>query len=191
MRKIGYIRVSSTSQNLSRQIQQLSEIGMDIIFEEKVSGATIDREQLQKMLEDLQEGDSIYVTDLTRITRSTQDLFELINLIRKKKASLKSLKDTWLDLSEDNPYSQFLITVMAGVNQLERDLIRMRQREGIELAKKEGKFKGRLKKYHKNHAGMNYAVKLYKEGDMTVRQICEITNVSRASLYRKLSEGNK
>lgn len=66
---------------------------------------------------------------------------------------------------------------MAGVNQLERDFIRMRQCEGIELAKKEGKFKGRLKKYHKNHAGMNYAVKLYKEGEMTVNQICEITNV--------------
>ena len=191
LRKIGYIRVSSTSQNPSRQFQQLNEIGMDIIYEEKTSGATKDREQLQKMLEDLQEGDIIYVTDLTRITRSTQDLFELIDLIRNKKASLKSLKDTWLDLSEDNPYSQFLITVMAGVNQLERDLIRMRQREGIELAKKEGKFKGRLKKYHKNHAGMNYAVKLYKEGNMTVNQICEITNVSRASLYRKLSEGKK
>ncbi|EJR28601.1 recombinase family protein [Bacillus mycoides] len=181
MRKIGYIRVSSTSQNPSRQFQQLNEIGMDIIFEEKVSGAPKDREQLQKMLEDIQEGDIIYVTDLTRITRSTQDLFELIDNIRSKKANLKSLKDTWLDLSEDNPYSQFLITVMVGVNQLERDLIRMRQREGIELAKKEGKFKGRLKKYHKNHAGMNYAVKLYKEGDMTVNQICEITNVSRAS----------
>jgi DNA invertase Pin-like site-specific DNA recombinase len=164
---------------------------MDIIFEEKVSGATKDRKQLQKMLENLQEGDFVYVTDLTRITRSTKDLFELIDLIRRKKASLTSLKDTWLDLSENNPYSQFLITVMAGVNQLERDLIRMRQREGIELAKKEGKFKGRLKKYHKNHAGMNYAVKLYKEGNMTVNQICEITNVSRASLYRKLSEGNK
>lgn len=191
LRKIGYIRVSSTSQNPSRQFQQLNEIGMDIIFEEKVSGAAKDREQLQKMLEDLKEGDIIYVTDLTRITRSTQNLFELIDLIRRKKANLKSLKDTWLDLSEDNPYSQFLITVMAGVNQLERDLIRMRQREGIELAKKEGKFKGRLKKYHKNHAGMKYAVKLYKEGGMTVNQICEITNVSRASLYRRLSEGNK
>ncbi len=81
---------------------------------------------------------------------------------------------------------------MAGVNQLERDLIRMRQREGIELAKKEGKFKGRLKKYHINHAGMNYALKLYKEGNMTVNQICEITSVSRAALYRKLAaEKNK
>ncbi|TKC15067.1 recombinase family protein [Robertmurraya kyonggiensis] len=186
-----FVGRTPTSQNPSRQFQQLSEFGMDIIYEEKVSGATKEREQLQKMLEDLQDGDTIYVTDLTRITRSTQDLFELIDYIRGKKASLKSLKDTWLDLSEDNPYSQFLITVMAGVNQLERDLIRMRQREGIELAKKEGKFKGRIKKYHKNHAGMNYAVKLYKEGNMTVNQICEITNVSRASLYRKLSEENK
>ncbi|ARJ82560.1 resolvase [Listeria monocytogenes] len=119
LKKIGYVRVSSTSQNPSSQFRQLNEIGMDIIYEEKISGATKDREQLQKMLEDLQEGDIIYVTDLTRITRSTQDLFELIDLIRNKKASLKSLKDTWLDLSEDNPYSQFLITVMAGVNQLE------------------------------------------------------------------------
>ncbi|WP_274543557.1 recombinase family protein [Enterococcus faecium] len=148
------------------------------------------RKGFYSLFKTLQQNHIIYVTDLTRITRSTQDLFELIDNIRDKKASLKSLKDTWLDLSEDNPYSQFLITVMAGVNQLERDLIRMRQREGIELAKKEGKFKGRLKKYHKNHAGMNYAVKLYKEGNMTVNQICEITNVSRASLYRKLSEVN-
>lgn len=109
---------------------------MDIIFEEKVSGATKDREQLQKMWEDIEEGDIIYVTDLTRITRSTQDLFELIDNIRGKNANLKSLKDTWLDLSEDNPYSQFLITVMAGVNQLGRGLIRVRQREGVELANK-------------------------------------------------------
>lgn len=80
---------------------------------------------------------------------------------------------------------------MAGVNQLERDLIRMRQCEWIELAKKEGKFKGRLKKYHKNHAGMNYAVNLYKKGGMIVNQICEFTNVSRASLYRKPTEGKQ
>ena len=93
---------------------------MDIIYEEKVSGATKEREQLKKLLEDLQEDDIINVTDLTRITRSTQDLFKLIdNIVRGKKASLKSLKDTWLDLSEDNPYSQFLITVMAGVNQFD------------------------------------------------------------------------
>lgn len=77
-----------------------------------------------------------------------------------------------------------------GCKTVKRDLIHMRQREGIELAKNEGKCKGGLKKYHKNHVGMNYVVKLYKEGDRAINQICEITNVSRASLYRKLSERN-
>ncbi len=187
MRKIGYIRVSSESQNLKRQLQQLNEIGMDIIYQEKISGATVDRKELQRMLEELKPGDTIFVTDLTRITRSTKDLFSLIEQIRDKNAYLKSLKDTWLELSEENPYSQFLITIMAGVNQLERDLIRTRQREGIEIAKKEGKFKGRVRKYHDNHAGMNYAVKLYREGNMTVKEICQITSISRASLYRKLA----
>jgi DNA invertase Pin-like site-specific DNA recombinase len=188
MRKIGYVRVSSVDQNPSRQITQLEEIGMDFLFQEKVSGATQDRPQLKIMMEDLQKGDTIFVTDLTRITRSTRDLFELVDLIKRKGANLKSLKDTWLDLSEDNPYSQFLMTVMGGVNQLERDLIRMRQREGIDLAKKEGKYTGRVKKYHKNHAGMKHAMELYEKGNMTVKQICEITNISPASFYRRLRE---
>ena len=99
MRKIGYIRVSSESQNLKRQMQQLNEIGMDIIYQEKISGATVDRKELQKMLEKLKPGDTIFVTDLTRITRSTKDLFSLIEQIRDKNAYLKSLKDTWLELS--------------------------------------------------------------------------------------------
>lgn len=190
MRKIGYVRVSSQDQNQERQIRQLNEIGIDIIYQEKVSGATINREQLQKMLNELQPGDIIYVTDLTRITRSTKDLFLLIDCIKNKDVNLKSLKDTWLDLSKDNAYSQFLITVMAGVNQLERDLIKMRQREGIEIAKKEGRFKGKVKKYDKNHVGINYAVKLYRKGDMTVNQICQITNISRSTIYRRLAEEN-
>ncbi|GMQ61391.1 recombinase family protein [Vallitalea maricola] len=188
MRKIGYVRVSSEDQNQKRQVDQLNEIGMDIVYQEKVSGSTMNREELKKMLNELHKGDIIYVTDLTRITRSTKDLFLLVDEIRNKGANLKSLKDTWLDLSEDNPYSQFLITVMGGVNQLERDLIRMRQREGIEIAKREGKFKGKLKKYHKNHVGINYAIKLYREGNMTVNQICQITNISRLTLYRRISE---
>ena len=74
MKKIGYIRVSSESQNLKRQLQQLNEIGMDIIYQEKISGATVDRKELQKMLEKLKPGDTIFVTDLTRITRSTKGL---------------------------------------------------------------------------------------------------------------------
>lgn len=188
MRKIGYVRVSSQDQNEERQIKQLNEIGVDFIYQEKISGATLDRKELNKMLDELEPEDIVFVTDLTRITRSTKDLFLLVEKIKSKEATLKSIKDTWLDLSEDSPYSQFLITVMAGVNQLERDLIKVRQREGIEIAKLQGKYKGRVKKYHSNHEGINYAVKLYNEGNMTVKQICEITNISRSSLYRRLQE---
>ncbi|TKH14970.1 recombinase family protein, partial [Bacillus wiedmannii] len=72
MRKIGYVRVSSVDQNPKRQLQQMEEIGVDIIYQEKVSGANQDRPELQNMLGDLKEGDIIYVTDLTRITRSTR-----------------------------------------------------------------------------------------------------------------------
>lgn len=185
--KIGYIRVSSEGQNLARQQSQLQEIGVELIYKEKLSGASKERPELQKMLSELQKGDTIFVTDLTRITRSSKDLFDLIEIIREKGAYLKSLKDSWLDISENNPYSEFLITIMGGVNQLERDLIKMRQKEGIELAKKEGKYKGRVKKYHDSHSGMNYAIKLYHEGTMTVKEICQITSISRASLYRKLA----
>lgn len=76
---------------------------------------------------------------------------------------------------------------MAGVNQLERDLIRMRQREGIDLAKQEGKYLGRVKKYHSTHTGMNHAVQFYKEGNMTEKKICEITNVSRVDHFIRLA----
>lgn len=85
MRKIGYVRVSSVDQNPKRQLQQMEEIGVDIIYQEKVSGATQDRPELQNMLGDLKEGDIIYVTDLTRITRSTRDLFELVDYIKINK----------------------------------------------------------------------------------------------------------
>jgi DNA invertase Pin-like site-specific DNA recombinase len=192
----GYARVSTKEQNLERQLVQLKEVGCNVIYQDKMTGANLERTELQELLSILNTGDEILVTDLTRISRSTKDLFELVEIIKDKGAALRSLKDTWLDTRSDNPYSEFLLTIMAGVNQLERDLLKMRQREGIELAKKEGKYLGRVKKYHKKHAGINYALKLYKEGQMTVKQICEITSVSRAALYRKIKEveqetGNK
>lgn len=188
MRKLGYIRVSSEGQNTARQKEQLQSLNLDQIYEEKISGATMDRKELQKLLSELQPGDTIYVTDLTRITRSTKDLFYLIEEIKEKQALLVSLKDTWLDLSDENPCSEFLLTVMAGVNQLERDLIRMRQKEGIALAKKEGKFKGRLTRYTESHEGLRYALDLYDRREMTVKKICAITHVSKSTLYRALDK---
>jgi DNA invertase Pin-like site-specific DNA recombinase len=185
---IGYARVSTAEQNLARQIKQLQEAGCEVIYEEKVSGATTDRPELQRLLATLQAGDVIVVSDLTRISRSSRDLFELVDVIKDKGASLKSIKDTWLDTTSDNPYSEFLLTVMAGVAQLERNLIKQRQAEGVALAKESGKYKGRTKKYTDKHAGMNHAIELYKTGQYTVKQICEITKVSRSAFYRELNQ---
>ncbi|RAS78208.1 recombinase family protein [Priestia endophytica] len=183
----GYARVSTKEQNLDRQLKQLNDSGCDKIFEEKTSGATTERPELQSMLSVLQSGDKIIVSDLTRISRSSKDLFKLIEIIREKGATLKSLKDTWLDMTEDNPYSTFLLTVMAGVNQLERDITRMRQKEGIAIAKNKGRYIGRTKKYHDKHAGMHHAIELYQAGKHTIKEISEITNVSKSALYRKLA----
>jgi len=149
--KYGYIRVSSIDQNAGRQIKHLKEVDCDVLFQEKISGATLDRPELKKMIDLLKLGDVVIVSDLTRISRSSRDLFDLVEIIKNKGASLKSIKDTWLDTTSENPYSTFLLTVMAGVSQLERDLIRQRQAEGVALAKEAGKYKGRVKKYIKAH----------------------------------------
>jgi DNA invertase Pin-like site-specific DNA recombinase len=184
----GYARVSSADQNLDRQINQLLDANCLVIYREKISGATTNRPELQKMLSDLKAGDVVVVSDLTRISRSSRDLFELVDKITEKGASLKSIKDTWLDTTSKNPYSNFLLTVMAGVSQLERDLAKERQKEGIEIAKQKGKYHGRVRKYTNNHKGMNHALELYEKGDYTVQEICEITKVSKSALYRKLNE---
>lgn len=188
MRKIGYVRVSSDDQNPKRQLEQLETIGMDRMYQEMGSGVKWDRPQLQQMMQHLEKGDTIYVTDLTRITRSTRDLFILVDAIKMKQAYLHSIKDTWLDLSDDNPYLHFLMTVIGGVNQLERDLLQMRQQEGIYLAKQEGKYTGRMRTYHVEHGGMIEAQRLYEEGRKTVQQICKQTGVSRSALYRWLKQ---
>ncbi|KAF2783879.1 recombinase, partial [Clostridium perfringens] len=125
---VGYARVSTEEQSLNRQIDMLIDYGVDKrnIYQEKISGMKSNREQLDKMIDELQAGDTVIITDLTRISRSTKDLLNIIDRIKAKGASIKSIKDTWLDTSSDNPYNSFLLTVMSGLSQLERDLISQR-----------------------------------------------------------------
>jgi DNA invertase Pin-like site-specific DNA recombinase len=181
----GYARVSTIEQNLQRQIKQLNEYGCDKIFVEKESGATMQRRELTNLIDLLKEGDVIIITDLTRISRSTRDLFDLVDILKNKKALIKSLKDSWLDLSEDNPYNTFLFTVIAGVAQLERDLTRMRQREGIEIAKKNGLYKGRPKTFTNNNPRLQQALEL-KENGMSYKEASKRTGVSESTIYRAL-----
>lgn len=183
---VGYARVSTEDQNLDRQIDLLIDYGVDKrnIYQEKISGTKTHREQLDKMIDELQEGDTVIIADLTRISRSTKDLLDIIDRIKDKGASIKSIKDTWLDTSSDNPYNSFLLTVMSGLSQLERDLISQRTKEGLKSAKARGRNGGRPSKRNDKSDTVGL---LYKEGYKIV-DIVKQTGLSRATVYRVLKD---
>ena len=111
----------------------LNEYGVERIFEEKVTGTKRERKELDKMIDMLRKGDVVIVADLTRLSRSTKDLFEIVEIINSKGAEIKSLKESWLDTT--TPQGKFLLTVFAGLSQFERDLIVDRTNDGLAAAK--------------------------------------------------------
>jgi DNA invertase Pin-like site-specific DNA recombinase len=188
MAKLAYVRVSSESQNTARQKKALKAAGCTAFYEEKVSGATMERPELKRLLDELQEGDIVYVHEISRLSRSTKDLLEIIEQIKSKGAGLKSVTETWLDTSSENPMNEFLLTIFSGLVQFERSMIKQRQREGIEIAKKDGKFKGRkaeLIEGGKEERRLQEIIKAYKDGK-SVRHIREVYKVGTGTLYKIL-----
>ncbi|MES1053424.1 recombinase family protein [Bacillus thuringiensis] len=183
--KFGYMRVSTVDQNLDRQEQQLRDAGCERIFFEKVTGTKRDRPELNRMLEFLRQGDTVVVTDLTRLSRSTKDLIEIAELISLKGANLKSLKEAWLDTT--TAHGKMLFTVFAGIAQFERDLTSERTKEGILAAKKRGKYPGRPKT---DEEKVNYALYLIEQG-MNRTDAAEKAGISRMTLYRKMQRDNE
>lgn len=155
------------------------------VYKDVISGNKRDRPQLNKMLEELQKGDLVVVPEIARLSRSTKDLLELVETIKSKGADIISVKETWLDTRENNPMSNFLLTVMSALNQMEREMIEKRIREGVERAKANGVKFGRPKR---NDAKVKHAVELYKEGKMSIRKIAEVTGVATATLSRRIRE---
>ncbi|MCY7797773.1 recombinase family protein [Bacillus spizizenii] len=184
-KSVGYMRVSTKldKQVFDRQEEQLKAFGVDHIYADRMSGAKRERPELNKMLEELEEGDTVVIVAIDRLSRSTKDLLEIVEIIKNKGASLKSLNDSWLDTTNGNPMSEFLLTVMGALAQMEREQITQRIREGVAVAKAKGTKMGRPKKSkHK----VELALDLYAKGEHTVPQIVEITGVSKATLYRKI-----
>lgn len=180
--KFGYMRVSTLDQNLDRQEQQLRDAGCERMFFEKVTGTKRDRLELNRMLEFLRNGDTVVVTDLTRLSRSTKDLIEIAELISRKGANLKSLKESWLDTT--TAHGKMLFTVFAGIAQFERDLTSERTKEGIEAARKRGKHPGRPKT---DEEKVDYALYLINQG-MSRTDAAEKAGISRMTLYRKMQQ---
>lgn len=181
---IGYARVSTEGQNLNRQLDALRDAGVDdrCIYQEKMTGTRKDRPELSRMVSELRAGDTVIISDLTRISRSTRDLLDIVAQIKGKGADIKSLKDSWLDTTSENPYNSFLLTVMSGLSQLERDLICQRTREGLASARARGRVGGRPSKQNV-YSG---AVHAMATGGMKISEIMETTHLSRSTVQRIL-----
>ena len=133
MALLGYGRVSTDGQSLTAQVAELRHAGCTEVFREKISGAKADRKQLARLLARLDKGDVLVVTRLDRLARSTRDLLNLLGAVADKGADFKSLKDAWADTT--TPHGRLMLTVLGGLAEFERELIRSRTGEGRQGAR--------------------------------------------------------
>lgn len=138
--KIGYIRVSTEEQNTARQEVLMKELNVEKVFIDKMSGKNKDRKKLKEMIEFSREGDIIVVESISRFARNTRDLLELIDTLKKKGVGFISKKEA---IDTETPAGNFMLTIFGAIAELERVYILDRQKEGIAIAKANGKYKGR------------------------------------------------
>ncbi|MCQ2411617.1 MAG: recombinase family protein [Sphaerochaetaceae bacterium] len=177
--KVAYIRVSTEEQNTARQQEAMKALGVEKIFIEKISGKNLNRPQLKAMMEYVREGDCLYVESYSRLARSTQDLLSIIEKLTEKKVAFISLKE---NIDTTTPQGKFMLTVFAGLAEFERTCLLQRQREGIECAKAEGKYKGR--KPVEKPENFDEVIKLWKDGEITARRAMQKLNLTASTFYR-------
>lgn len=184
-RLIGYARVSSTDQNLDRQLKALKDYGVTEIYADKSSGKNLDRPEFQRLDRSAQEGDTIVILSMDRFARSLQDLLNKVTDLTNRGISVKFIKEN-IAVSPNNisPISRLLLGVMGAVAEFERNMIRERQREGIELAKKRGVYKGRCPV---NPEKLLEGMRLVKTG-MPKSQICRKLGIGRTTFYKYMNE---
>lgn len=183
--KYGYARVSTAQQNLASQKKALKEAGAEEIYAEKVSGKNLDRALLQEVLKRLKSGDTLVVTKMDRIARNVIEGIALIDSLIERGIALHVLN---MGIFDDTPTSRLIQNILLSVADWERQMMLERQREGIELAKEQGKYKGRQKTYTKNHKGLKHALSLFNnraDNKLTVQEIAEMTGISRRTIYRE------
>lgn len=183
--KVGYVRVSTVEQNEERQIEGLSKYGIEKWYTEKVSGKNMDRPELQKMLSEVQSGDIVYVHDFSRLARSTKDLLDIVDKLNERGVHVVSSKE---GMDTSTPQGRFTLTVLAAAYEMERTAMLERQAEGIEIAKREGKYKNCGRKKKDLADGYEDLIQQYVDGDITKVQLAVMLNVSRPTLNRILKE---
>lgn len=175
----GYARVSSNGQNLEAQLASLTDAGAEKIFREKACGAKTDRTQLDRLLNVLKEGDVLLVTRLDRLARSTRDLLNMLATITGRKAGFRSLADTWADTT--TAHGRLMVTILGGLAEFERELIRARTGEGRARAKARGVKLGRtpiLTPHQQQEA------RARRENGEALTEIARSYNVSHSTISR-------
>lgn len=184
MSKIGYIRVSTEHQETARQQEIMCGYQVDRIFSEKLSGANTDRPQLKAMLDYVREGDTLYVESISRLGRSAKDLLTIIDTLTDKKVTLISHKEK---IDTDTPTGKFMLTVFAALSQLEREQLKQRQREGIEIAKAQGKYTGR-KPLPTDWTRFGQLYGEWRAKNITGRDFMRRMDMSANTFYRRVRE---
>jgi DNA invertase Pin-like site-specific DNA recombinase len=178
--KYGYARVSTDGQSVTAQVAALRKRGAGKVFREVASGAKTDRAQLRRVLDQLDAGDVLLVTRLDRLARSTRDLLNTLAAIADRKAGFRSLGDTWADTT--TPHGRLMLTVLGGLAEFERELIRTRTGEGRARAVARGQRMGRPPKLTPHQ--QKEAINRRDEGDESLADIGRSYNVSAATISR-------
>lgn len=182
--KIFYARTSTQEQNEGRQIVKAKEMGAEKVYLDKLSGKDMNRAQLVDMLAFIRSGDVVMVESFSRLARNTKDLLEIVEKIKSKGADLISEKEK---VDTSTPTGHFMLTVFGAMAELERETILQRQREGIALAKEEGKYKGR-QRIGLDEQEMKAACKAWRAGEITAREAMKRVGLTANTFYRRVKE---
>lgn len=182
--RVGYIRVSTQEQNTARQEVLMRDLEVDKIYIDKTSGKNKDRKQLKEMLGFVREGDVVIVESISRFARNTRDLLDLVEQLKEKGVEFISKKES---IDTNTVAGKFMLTVFGACAELERGYILDRQKEGIEIAKKEGKYKGR-KPLEVDNILWDSLYKRWKAGEITATKMMQKLNLKPNTFYRKAKE---
>lgn len=182
--RVAYIRVSTVMQNEARQVEGLEKYNIEKWYIEKVSGKDTNRPKLQEMLEFVREGDAVYIHEFSRLARSTKDLLGIVETLNGKGVALVSNKE---NLDTSTATGKLMLTMIAAINEFERQNLLERQAEGIAIAKREKRFKGgQVKKIDEELFARKYAE--YKLRKITKSEMAAALNISRPTLDKLLKE---
>lgn len=182
MAKVGYIRVSTSEQNTARQEELLKDC--DKLFTEKLSGKDTNRPELKRLLDYVREGDTVIVESYSRFARSTRDLLNLVDQLNKMDVDFISIKE---QIDTSTPQGKLMMTIYAGLAEYEREQILQRQREGIAIAKAEGKYKGR-KPIAVDWGEFGRLYERWKAKEITAVKMMNELKLKPKTFYRRVNE---